>query len=254
MKFLTEIKAALKKAGLSESLADQINVETVGEVEGAVGKLKSDSDKITNLNAEDFIAAIEKAGLSPALKRYMVAEVDRRVKDVVDTHDQNLKLKAEEAKKAEATKKAEADQAEKLRKGEMTPEEKRFAGIEESIGKLADMVAGVTTTIATKDISGEIDKALKGAGIPGEFAGYIRVTEATEIPDAVKGLKSLLNTSTQAEIDQKLEKGDLSPVKKGEAGQTLQEDQIAEYAANRTSGGPEKNADFPGRLTAEASK
>lgn len=249
MKFLTEIKAALKKAGLSEDLADQIDVETVGEVEGAVGKLKADTDRVSKLSPEEFIKAVEKAGLGEPLKKFLAAETDRRVKEATATQEENLRKQAEAAV---AKKLADAAEAEKIKKGEINPEDVWKKSIEDTLGKLTEALTGVTTTIAKKDISGEVGSALKEAGIAADFADYISVSDVAEIPGAIKALKDRLDASHQSVIDKRLEAGELSPVKKGAAGGSLEEDQIAAYAATKTANGVIINPDFPGKITAKA--
>jgi len=240
MLFETEIKAALKKAGLAESLFDQIQVKTVDEIEGKVTALKADMDRVKNLTPDEFLEAVKKAGLEEPFRKMLNSEADRRAGEAIKTHDEKLRLAAE----AEANKKKQADD-----QAGMTEAEKKIATLEEVIGKLNARLDDVSTKFTEKDLQSEIKKALIGEKLSEEFLPYIKVKEVSEIPDAVASLKGKLLAHEQEVIGEKIKNGEFAQVGRGQAGATVQENLIAEYAASKGANGMIKNADFPGKIS-----
>jgi len=238
--FESEIKTALKSAGLSEDLWTKITVKTVDEIAGAITQLKADTNRAKSYSSEELADALKTAGLDDAFKKALQSETDRRVTDAIKTHDEKLKQDAKDALK----KKDEA----KI-KDSLTPEEKRIQALEDANKALMEKFDGLTLNLSTRDLDSKIRAELKKAGLPEDFASDVRPENSEKIAEAVATLKGKLDAFHQTGIDAKLAAGDLAPVKKGQAGATLEATQIADYAKSLGKGGAVKNPDFPGKLS-----
>lgn len=234
--FETEIKAALKKAGLAESLYNQITVKTLEEIDGAVATLKADSEKVADLTEEEFIAAIKKAGMEDLLKKYTSRESDKRVTEAIKTHEKKL---------------AEKKPNEKKVTDDMTEEQKKIAELENTLKLITEKLEGVTTKITTSDMESRIKAEIKKAGLSEDFADLIHVDDTEKITDAVTSLKSRIDQAKQADINKMLESGELASVKKGDSGITLDDSKVAEYAKSLTGSGAVKTPEFQGKISAE---
>jgi len=240
MLFETEIKAALKKAGLAESLFDQIQVKTVDEIEGKITALKADMDRVKNLTPDEFLEAVKKAGLEEPFRKMLNSEADRRASEAIKTHDEKLRLSAE----AEAAKKKQADE-----QAGMTESQKEIAELKGLVKSLATELSEVKTGFTAKTQSELTRAELKKAGLSEEFEPYIKADDASKIPDAVAELKGKLVAREQEVIGDKIKAGEFAQVGRGTAGATVQESLIAEYAASKGANGMVKNADFPGKIS-----
>jgi soluble cytochrome b562 len=245
MQFESEIKTALKKAGLSEDLADQITVKTVDEIEGVVTKLKSDSDRVKNLTTDEFIGAVKKAGLEDALKKYTQSETDRRVTEAIKTHEAKLSKTANDAALKEKTQKDQES---------MTTEQKEIQALKDANEALVEKLDGISKRLETGDLDSRIRSELKKAGLSEVFISDIKVNDPEKVADAVSAFKTKFDLEVQASIDAKLKAGDLAPVKSGMLGHTLEENKIAEYAQSIGKGGLQKNPDFQGKISSAASQ
>ena len=104
MDLITQIKTALKKAGLDEGLAEKIKVTEASQIDAEIEKLKGKIE----LSSEQFVEAIKEAGLEESLNKYLQSETDRRVSQAITTHDlKSAKEKEEAATKEKAEKKKE---------------------------------------------------------------------------------------------------------------------------------------------------
>lgn len=250
MLFETEIKQALKKAGLSESLFDQIEIKSIEEIDGAVAKLKSDMDKVKNMSKEEFLEAVKKAGLEDAFNRLMQSETDRKASELLKKHQDDLKKSADD----EAEKKKKADEQKT-----MTEEQKEIQSLKDTVKELQETITGIKTNITKGDLSSQIRAELKKQGLSENFESNIVISDPAKITEAVSSFKTNFDEQQQASIDAKLKAGELAPVKTGTAGQTPDEAKVAEYAKNIGKGGAPKNPDFAGKIssveqTAEAAK
>jgi len=240
MLFETEIKTALKAAGLNEDLYDQIKVETADEIEGAVKTLKTDMEKVKNFTEDEFMDAIKKAGMADALKKYTGRESDRRVNDAVKTHDEKLRKAAEdEAAKKEKEKGQET----------MTAEQKEIQSLKETIKTMGEEIRGISTTLSSGDLNSGIRAELKKAGLSESFVSDIKVDDPGKIAEAVSVFKGKFDAQQQENINRKLEAGELAAGKVGTAGQNLEESAIANFAKSLGTDGTVKNPDFPGKIS-----
>lgn len=238
--FETEIKAALQKAGLAESLFDRITVKSVDEIEGAVAKLKADIEKVkTDFTENELFEVLEKAGLKEAAQKIF----DRKVTEAMKAHEDKQKKAAKEA--------AEKERKEK-ESGTMTEEQKRIQALEDANKALLERVDSLVTKINTGDLDSRIRAELKKSGLAEEFASYVKVDDPEKISEAVMAFKSKIDAQSQAIIDKKVEAGDLSTLKKGTPGTTPQESQIIEYAKSIGVGNKPVNPDFQGKLSGNA--
>jgi len=74
MDLTTQIKKALKKAGLDEELAEKIKVTEASQIDAEIEKLKGKID----LTPEQLIAAVKEAGLEESFSKYLQKKKKRR--------------------------------------------------------------------------------------------------------------------------------------------------------------------------------
>ncbi|MCK4297866.1 MAG: hypothetical protein KAX28_14570 [Candidatus Marinimicrobia bacterium] len=221
----TQIKKALKKAGLDEALAENIKVTDESQIEAEIEKLK----EIKELTPEQLTEALKKAGLEESYKKHLQSETDKRVTQAIATHD--LKLAKE---KEEAATKAKTEEEKKKEQANMSDTEKTIANLTEQIGNLTNLVKGVTeSTVKTKRET-LVKTALKEAGLGEGFSKYITVDKDEDIGESVKTLKDEVLGLKQAEIDKKLKDGDTPP--KGEKTGSVAEEEAKSFAETRNKG------------------
>ena len=243
MLFETEIKTALRNAGLSEDLVSRIKVKNVADIEGSVQKLQKELE---------LVEAVKKAGLDEDFKRYVQSETDRRVTEAIQTHTDKLRKEIEDELAKKITppvddKNKQTDDS----KNQMTPEQKELQELRATIKSLNEKFDGLTTKLTQSELDKLIRSELGKAGLSAEFAAYVKVDDQSKIAEAVSDFKAKLDTHQQGIIDKKLEAGELSSVKKGSAGATLEESQIAAYAKSLDAKGSLKSPDFPGKISSE---
>ena len=180
MDFTTQIRAALKKAGLDEALAEKIKVTEEGQIEGEVEKLKGKVE----LSPEQFAEAIKKAGLDESYKKFLQSETDKRVTQAIQTHDAKL---AKEKEEAEAKRKA--DEEKNKKQATMSETEKTIANLTEQIGNLTNLVKSIGETTVKAKRETLIKDSLKKAGLSEGFSKYITVDKDEDIEGSVKSLK-----------------------------------------------------------------
>jgi len=242
MKFATEIKTALKAAGLDEGLFDQITVESEDEIEGAVKSLLADLDKVKNLTEQEFLDALEKAGLSAAYTKATQREADKRVTDALKTQKDKLDKEAADA----AAKKLDDEGTSK-----MTDSDKATKELTDKINSLEGMVNKLTSSVSKEGLRTKIRSQLKAEGLNEEFEVYINTDDPDAIEDAVKTFKATFEGQQQATIDEQIKAGTLAKVQDGKAGETLDESNIAEFAKSIGKNGLVANPDFTGKLAAD---
>lgn len=221
--FEVQIRNALKAAGLDESLWTQIKVDSESQVTTAVS---------------EFVAA-----------RNLQSEVDKRVTQALKTQEAKLRKEFDEELKRATEKTAEKDKAPQKESESMTAEDKRIQALEEANKALADKIDGLLSKVSAGDMSAKIRAELKKQGLKEDFESDVHVTDPEKIVDAVTGLKTRIDAYQQDTINQKLAAGELSPVKKGTAGQTPEASQIADYAKSIGKNGAVKNPDFLGKIS-----
>ena len=224
--FEAQIKNALKSAGLDEGLWTQIKVEKEEQIENAV---------------VDFMAA-----------RNLQSEVDKRVTQALKTQEAKLKKEYEEKLEAELKKVTEKNtQKDEGKKDQdtMTPEQKEIQSLKETNKIIMEKLDGLTTKISASDKSTIIRAELKKQGLSEKFESNIVVDDPGKIAEAVSGFKANFDEQQQVIINEKLSKGELAPVKMGTAGQTLEENKVADYAKSIGKGGAPKNPDFIGKIS-----
>ena len=225
MDLITQIKTALKKAGLDEGLAEKIKVTDVSQIDTEIEKLKGKID----LTPEQLVGAIKEAGLEESFNKYLQSETDRRVSQAITTHD--LKSAKE---KEEATAKEKAEEKKKKEQANMSESEKKISDLTESVNKLTDLVKDLSgTTVKTKRET-LIKDALKKADLSEGFLKYITVDKDEDIETSVKSLKDEVLGLKQAEIDKKLKDGEIP--KKGEETGTIEEETAISFAKAKNVG------------------
>jgi len=235
----TQIKTALKKAGLDEALAEKIKVTEASQIDAEIEKLKGKID----LTPEQLTAAVKEAGLEESFNKYLQSETDRRVSQAITTHD--LKTAKE---KEEAAAKEKAEEKKKKEQANMSDTEKQIATLTEQMGSLTNLVKGFAETTGKTKRETLIKDALKKADLSEGFSKFITVDKDEDIEENVKNLKDEVLRLKQAEIDKKLKGGEIPP--KGEAAGNLEEELVGEVA-----GGEEgTSGDFKGKKLIEEEK
>lgn len=225
MDLITQIKTALKAAGLDEGLAEKIKVTDESQIEAEIEKLKGKVE----LTPEQLEAAIKEAGLDGSFKKYLQSETDRRVSQAITTHDLKLsKEKEEAATKEKAEKKKIKEQV------NMSESEKKISDLTESVNKLTDLVKDLSGTTVKAKRETLIKDSLKKAGLNEGFSKYITVEKDEDIEGNVKSLKDEILGLKQAEIDKKLKDGEVPP--KGETMGTIAEEAAKNFAKERNQG------------------
>ena len=225
MDLITQIKKALKKAGLDEGLAEKIKVTDASQIDAEIEKLKGKIE----LTPEQLIEAIKEAGMEESFNKYLQSETDRRVSQAITTHD--LKSAKE---KEEATAKEKAEKKKKEEQANMSESEKKISDLTESVNKLTDLVKDLSgATVKTKRET-LIKDALKKADLSEGFLKYITVDKDEDIETSVKSLKDEVLGLKQAEIDKKLKDGEIPP--KGEPAGTIGEEMAISFAKGKNEG------------------
>ncbi|MCK4447425.1 MAG: hypothetical protein KAW56_10140 [Candidatus Marinimicrobia bacterium] len=222
---LLKIKKALKDAGLSEALADNIDITDESKIEAEIKKLKSKVE----LTPEQLKEAIKEAGLEESYKKHLQSEVDRRVTQAITTHD--LKIAKE---KEEAATKVKTEEEKKKEQANMSDTEKQIANLTEQIGSLTNIVKGLGESTVKAKRETLVKTALKEAGLSEGFSKYITVDKDGDITENVKSLKDEVLGLKQAEIDKKLKDGDTPP--KGEPAGSVEEEEAVDFAKTKNEG------------------
>ena len=225
MDLTTQIKKALKKAGLDEALAEKIKVTDEGQIEAEIKKLKEKKE----LTPEQLTEALKEAGLEESYKKHLQSETDKRVTQAITTHD--LKLAKE---KEEAATKVKTEEEKKKEQANMSDTEKQIANLTEQIGSLTNIVKGLgESTVKTKRET-LIKNALEKADLSEGFSKYITVDKDEDIDESVKSLKDEVLGLKQAEIDKKLKDGEIPP--KGEPAGSVGEELAVDFAKEKNEG------------------
>jgi len=225
MDLTTQIKTALKKAGLDEALAEKIKVTDESQIDAEIEKLKGKIE----LTPEQLVEAIKEAGLEESFNKHLQSETDRRVSQAITTHDlKSAKEKEEAATKEKAEKKKKEEQV------NMSESEKKISDLTEEVKSLTTLVKDLSgTTVKTKRET-LIKDALKKADLSEGFLPYITVEKDEDIEGSVKSLKDEVLGRKQAEIDKKLKEGETP--QKGEPAGTVGEEIAKKFAEEKNKG------------------
>jgi len=225
MDLITQIKTALKKAGLDEGLAEKIKVTEASQIDAEIEKLKGKIE----LTPEQLVEAIKESGLEDSFNKYLQSETDRRVTQAITTHDlKSAKEKEEAIEKEKAEKKKKEEQA------NMSESEKKISDLTEEVKNLTILVRELSgTTVKTKRET-LIKDALKKADLSEGFSKYITVDKDEDIEESVKSLKDEILGHKQAEIDKELK--DEEPPPKGEPMGSLKEEEAKKFAEEKNAG------------------
>ena len=226
------IKTALKKAGLKEDLADELEkkVKSEEEIEDAVKELVEKEKTKSELTFDDLKRMIKEADLEELLEKYVKSEADRVVTKAIKSHDDKLKEKADEARKQK-----EAEEAKKKAEEKMSDEEKRWSKIEEMVKTMGEKVDTFLNKTSKDGLRAKVRAALKEAELDESFAEKLKIEKEEDIEATVTGLRDFVDKREQEKIDKKLE--ELGVPKDGN-GQTTTptEDMVADYAERKEKG------------------
>lgn len=225
MDLITQIKKALKKAGLDEGLAEKIKVTDESQIEAEIEKLKGKIE----LTSEQLVEAIKEAGLEESFNKHLQSETDRRVSQAITTHDLKSAKEKEEAATKEKTEKKKEEEQKNMSEGE-----KKISDLTEEVKNLTTLVKDLSgTTVKTKRET-LIKDALKKADLSEGFSKYITVEKDEDIEESVKNLKDEVLGRKQAEIDKKLKEGEVPS--KGEPAGSVGEEITKKFAEEKNLG------------------
>ncbi|HUV00442.1 MAG TPA: hypothetical protein VMW32_05735 [Bacteroidales bacterium] len=194
--FETEIKEALKKAGLSEGLWKRINIAKAEEAEGAVENLKKELDELGKATGADFTKKLAEFGLDSAVKSELQKEGDRRATQAIDTYKKkNPDKKDDDDDEDDTKKKKEPDL-----KGD-TPLEKAMISMAGQITKMSQTIEKLEQRESKTDKTTQARGLLKEAGMPEDYVKYIDLESEVSISDQVENVKKDFAGFAQSKID-----------------------------------------------------
>jgi len=240
MNLLDLIKTALKKAGLKEDLAEDLEkkIKTEDEIEAVVNELK-EKQKKEDLTEADLDKIVKEAGLEELYEKVLKAKVDRVLQKAIQTHDEKLKAKAEEERKQ-----AEAEEEKKKAEEKMTDEQKEISELKETVKGLNERIGQFLDKTSKDGLYSKFKTALKEVGIDEKLADKINIEKEDEIEATVGELKTMIDAREQEVVNKKLE--ELGIPKGGNGGtKTPTEEAVADFAERQEKG--EVSGEFQGK-------
>ena len=222
----TQIRNALKTAGLDEGLINRIKVRQEDDIAGAVTKLKEETALFDGL---------EKAGLRELFEKYLQSETDRRISKALATHDEKLS----QEKEAQEDRLMVSGDAERMNSDSpgTTYDQNAITNLKSLVQTLIEKVAHIEQGAATQRCELLARKALKEAGLPESMTRYISLDDESRIMDQVETLKKEILDIRQAENDGKLLDSTIPSIG-GNTG-TLGEDAALQFAQSLNTGDSE---------------
>ena len=189
--FETQIREALKKAGLPEDDFSKISVNRESEIPDAVKtyKRKIDTEKLETLAKE--------AGLSDVFKTTVQSETDKRVTQALETakkkHEEEIKkLKAEKTKKSDLDEKSDLD--------------KKSSDVNPEIVALKNQIAETNKTLLEFVRRDSIATACKDAKVPESFQKFVTGNTIEEINASVSSVMETVIEQRKFGVTEHIEK------------------------------------------------
>ena len=155
---------------------DQKKAEDTHDAESG----EKSEESLGELSEEELLKAVEEAGLSKSLEKYVQSLTDRRVTDAIKTHEK--KLKDKQRKEKEDKEKAETDKT-------MGETDQKVSRLEENLTQLTSMMTEFIGKAKTEKLALLKDVAIKDAGLPDEWKQLLDVDSEEKIPERVKLIK-----------------------------------------------------------------
>jgi hypothetical protein len=183
------IKAELKKQGLPEDLAGQINAQSEAEIEGAVAEFKKTytppRKSLSELLSEsgmdqDFVTEVSKQ---------VQSEVDRRVTQALKTFEEKMKPSGDPPKKTDG--------------------DPVISELKQMISALTEQVTNQQAHIKQQSLQSKAREALISSGLPESWVSRVNVAKEEEIETAVTSLKDEYASLKQGIIDQAIKDSDI---------------------------------------------
>ena len=228
--FKEAIMAALKKAGLPETMWEQVKVTTEAEIDAAVIAVKATWKPTTEQELIDYAKA---NGFDSLVDAYAGRVADKRVTEAIATHDKKK------------TKKVEGDQT-----VETPPTtDPALKAVMETVEALKKQVEEQNSIIAGNNLQAAIKAELKKQELSEDAAQFIHADSIEKVADAVNAFKGIVTKTNQAAIDKQLESGVLSAANKGIPGGDPGVEAIKKYAAESSKPGGASSGGFEGVLS-----
>jgi hypothetical protein len=218
----TQIKQALKAAGLDEGLHTRITVASEKEIPDALKKLQRE------LDLEAVIKTLEDKGQKELFDKVLKSVVDQRVSQALKTREDKEK-KDREANEARKKADAEAEKKNQEKEG-LTEDQKTILELRESVKSLTEKITKIEATNTETSRAEKIKAALKEAGLPESLTKYVTGDNEATIKEQVEGLKTEITTLRQSDNN------NLLPGERpgaGDASGNAMESVITEFAKGR---------------------
>ena len=214
----TQVKNALKKAGLNEEQFSKVkdSIKTKEDIDTTVEKFI----KIQKEIPKSFDELLKNPALKAEYEKRQKAEADRRVTEAVKTHDEKIKKEQDEA--AAKQKKEEADK-------DKTADQLKYDELTGKLTKLTDDFSKMQGSLSDEAITTLKRQELKDSGLDEEKdLQFVTGTTSDEVKTQVTALKERQDILRQAQIDDLIKDNRLPPKSSGTT--TLSEDTAKSYA------------------------
>ena len=195
-----KIKAALKKAGLSEDLWTKVKVTKEEEIDGALNTLK----EMIPESLDKFLELPENSKLKEEFELNVQKLGDQRVTQGIETFKKKNNLTDDMLKKLE---KPEDDEAEKKKVESMNANEKAIHELTKTVGTLADTVKNIQTTSTTESKNTQAKALLIKEELAEGDIKYIDINSETPLSEQITELKERINGVKQKAVNDAIEEG-----------------------------------------------
>ena len=214
----TQVKDALKKAGLNEDHFSKVkdSIKKKEDIATEVEKFVKAQKEIPT----SFDELLKNPALKAEYEKRQKAEADRRVTEAIKTHDEKVKKQAEE----DADKKKKEDEDK-----DKTAEQLKFEELTGKVEKLTDSLTKMQGNLTNEAVTTLKRQHLKDAGLDEEKdIQFITGTTDEDVKIQVIALKDRQDILRQAQIDELVKDNKLPENSIGAS--TLGEDTAKGYA------------------------
>ena len=195
-----KIKAALKKAGLSESLWTKVKVTKEEEIDGAVNTLK----EVIPESLDKFLELPENSELKKEFELSVQKSGDQRVTQGIETFKKKHNLTDEKLKELETP---EDDDDEKNKKKHMDDNQKAIHNLTKTVETLTETVKTMKVENTTESKTTQAKALLKKEELDEADVKYLDLESETPLSEQITELKERINGVKQKAIDDAVEKG-----------------------------------------------
>lgn len=192
------IKAALKKAGLSENLWTKVKVTKEEEIEGAVNTLK----EVIPTSLDKFLELPENSELKKEFDLSVQKLGDQRVTQGIDTFKKKHNLTDEKLKELENPVIEDPE-----KKENMSESNKAIQTLTKTVETLAETVKTMKVESTTESKTTQAKALLKKEELDEADVKYLDLESETPLSEQITELKERINGVKQKAIDDAVEKG-----------------------------------------------